>query len=160
MADNYLEKKMEEHRSRMAAGVMKRVRQAAPSGGLVFAQQRIIVDGAASDWEAAVVMALRAAGHRVAFMNPAGSTLAQTSGARCYPLTSDRMPDAVVDLNKHWGGLDMIVRATLSGDILVEDLTDGSLFAVSAEGDAASAVVILTHPSVRLIHRSKPFDGE
>ncbi|MDE5785756.1 MAG: hypothetical protein K2H98_04410 [Duncaniella sp.] len=164
MADNYLEKKMEEHRSRMAAGASRRRRHVPVTGAgpLVFPERRILVSGEGYPWLNEMVTALRAAGHRVAFMDPAGNALAQATGARCYPWTSDRLADAESDILKHWGGLDITVSATRGGDILVEDLTDGTMATVATHSgaDAVSAVVILTHPSSRLIHRCKTLDGE
>lgn len=165
MADNYLEKKMEEHRSRMAAGAVSRTRrQPSPQGSaLVFPVRRVLVSATGLGWQAQVVTALRAAGHKVAIIDPAGTALAQATGARCYPFVADRKEEVVADLHKHWGGLDIIVMAARDGDgISVENIADGFRASVTANdaAEAASAVVMLTHPSARLIHGCESLDGE
>ncbi|MDE6485641.1 MAG: hypothetical protein K2L14_09660 [Duncaniella sp.] len=165
MADNYLEKKMEEHRSRMAAGVASRPRrqQSQQGSALSFPMRRVLVAAEGLGWQAQVVAALRAAGHKVAIIDPAGATLAQATGARCYPFTSGRIDEVIADLDKHWGGLDITVMAARDGDeISVDNATDGIRASVTVTEAAAtaSAVVLLTHPSARLIHGSESHDRE
>lgn len=163
MADNYLEKKMEEHRSRMAAGAVTRPRRsAAATQALVFPERRVLVIAEGRDWQRDVITALRGAGHKVAIIDPHGATLAQATGARCYPFTTDRVNDVVEDIIKRWGGLDITVKATRDDEISVENSADGFSAAVTAadDSDAAAAVVMLTHPSARLIHGSESLHGE
>lgn len=162
MADNYLEKKLEEHRSRMAAGVPRQRRRTPVVLPLTFPERHVLVIAPGNALQGEVVKALRAAGHRVAFIDPAGRSLAQATGARCYPFSPDRIDEVIDDIKRHWGGLDITVTASPSGGFLVEDLTDGALASVDGRDgvDTASAVVIFTHPSSRLIHRCKAFDRE
>lgn len=114
MADNYIEKKMEEHRR--AASVKPMMRRVTPVGdraGTVSFKidpLRVLVTEGSEDHSAAVICRLREAGCRVAFVSAddkGGRLLAQKSGARFYPASFGG--SVAEDLEKAWGGLDAVV---------------------------------------------------
>lgn len=120
MADNYLEKKMDEYRRGMAVKPTRR--HLTPSGNrpgtvsMKIEALRVLVTDAANDFSAAIVRRLREVGCRVAFVSAddkAGRTLAQATGSRYYP--SSFVNSAVADLTDAWGGLDAVI------------ITDGSM---------------------------------
>ena len=148
MADNYLEKKMEEHRSRQGSAPRRYAPAKSPAG--LFPCRTVLVAGAGEEWEAGAVAALRAAGHRVAILNPAGAALAQATGARCYPYTRERLADAVADIKNHWGSLDIIVKATPEKKVAAVNLLDGYTATVDAAASPA-AIALATHPAARFI---------
>ena len=113
MADNYLEKKMEEHRR--GTGV-KAARKLSPTGerrgmvSLKIDELRVFVSDASTNNGAAIVRRLRDAGCKVAFASnddKAGRNLAQASGTRHYPTTFKG--SVVDDIVKIWGGIDVLV---------------------------------------------------
>lgn len=137
MADNYLEKKMEEHRQRSGAALQPHRHVAASSRpgtvSLKLAALRILVSEVSDDTTAAIVGRLREAGCKVAFGcrdNRCGAELAQKTGSRFYP--SNFVGNIAEDLCKVWDGVDMMVIAgtSLPDDIdidrvvLVGDLSD------------------------------------
>ncbi len=152
MADNYLEKKMEEHLSRQSA--TPRRSHATKSTFSFFPCRNILVVAQGEEWETEAVTMLRAAGHRVALLNPTGMALAQATGSRCYPFSRERLSDAVTDIRSRWGSLDIIVKASPDNTISIVNLLDG----ITATVDAAqpSAVLLLTHPSARSIRDLQP----
>lgn len=114
MADNYLEKKMEEYRS----GALSRpnVRRHSPSGarpGTVsfkIDQLRVLVTDGSTNAAQAVIRKLRDAGCRVAFVSAddkAGRTLSQATGSRYYPAAA--ADGAMSDLREVWGGVDALI---------------------------------------------------
>lgn len=114
MADNYLEKKMEEHRRGAAAkAVGRRLSPLGERRGTVsfkIDELRVLVTDAGTDSGAAIVKRLREGGCKVAFASrddKAGRELAQTSGARHYPATFNG--SVTDDLARAWGGIDVIV---------------------------------------------------
>ena len=119
MADNYLEKKMEEHRRGTAArSVARRLTPVGERRGSVsfkIGELRILVDDASPETGRAIVRRLREAGCKVAFSaddERAGRSLAQSSGARFYPSS---FGDSVYgDLVKIWGGVDMLITSGLT----------------------------------------------
>lgn len=112
MADNYLEKKMEEH----ARGVVKRVTALTVKGTvrLPIPSRRIFIDVAdvcAAPYSQ-IVRAFAEAGCRVAFCgsdNTAGNRAAQALGARFLPFDPAR---AVARAARTWGGLDMYIAGS------------------------------------------------
>ena len=116
MADNYLEKKMEEHRRGTAVKPPRR--RLSPIGerpGMVsfkIEQLRVFVTVASTEYGAAIVRRLSEAGCKVAFTSEddkTGRELAQTSGARHYPSTFKG--SVVDDMEKVWGGIDALIVA-------------------------------------------------
>ena len=121
MADNYLEKKMEEH----VRGVHTTARRAPtfiPAGSVCFnlGELRVLVAGFGQQPElaAAIVRAYRRAACRVAFIfgdRRAGASLAQESGSRHYPYGDDAMARVEADLGKVWGGVDLVAKVESNG---------------------------------------------
>ncbi len=151
MADNYLEKKMEEHRRGSAVGAYRK--RLTPTGNrpgtvsLGIGELRVLVDNADDEIGCAIVRRLRSAGCKVAFVmadSHGGARLAQESGARFYPLSvSDSAKDDLLDA---WGGLDVLVHmgANVSSDWLEADVSRILLVAdkpqLPAVGGASPAV--------------------
>lgn len=113
MADNYLEKKMEEHKRGTS---LKTPRILSPIGerpGMVsfkIDQLRVFVTDASTEIGTAVVRRLREAGCKVAFVSSddkSGRNLAQASGARHYP--RGFRGSVVDDIAEAWGGIDVMV---------------------------------------------------
>lgn len=114
MADNYLEKKMEEHQR--GGAVSRPVRRLSPSGApqgtvcLKIDALRVFVSDCGSEFGAAIVRRLRQAACRVAFTAPdqnKGRELAQSTGSRYYPPVA--ASGAAADLASVWGGIDVLV---------------------------------------------------
>lgn len=107
MADNYLEKKFEEHLNSSAHPVARRKPARA---------RRAVVTGGARGIGAAIVRALRVAGHRVAFCDideAAGRETALRTGADflCVDVAdADAYRVSLEGLARSWGGLDVIVN--------------------------------------------------
>ena len=140
MADNYLEKKMEEYRS----GALSKpaARRLSPTGerpGTVsfrIDQLRVLVTDASDDVGRAVVRKLRGAGCRVAFVSPDikdGRTLSQATGSRFYPVPVAH--DIMADITEAWGGLDALV--VIGGDI-PSDIPTGGLRRIIILADTPS----------------------
>lgn len=114
MADNYLEKKMEEHRR---GGVISASRRLlTPSGdrsGTVSFRidpLKIYVTDVSNGYSDAIVSRLRDTGGKVAFSSAddkAGRILAQKSGARFYPASFTG--DIMSDLERVWGSVDTVI---------------------------------------------------
>lgn len=117
MADNYLEKRMDDYRSgklspssRHSAGVTSRSVKSALS------QLRVMVTGGASGIGLAIVKAFRAEGCRVASIDidrVNGTRSSQANGSRFYCLdVSDptAIASAMEDIFTRWGDIDVIVN--------------------------------------------------
>lgn len=119
MADNYLERKMEEYRS--GKGVTYRHRTT-PTGArpgtlnVKFPSRRVLVTGGASGIGRAIVKAFCDAGCRVAFCDidsKAGAATAQATGAQFHPVdvrdaaALERCMDRLLEA---WGDIDVIVN--------------------------------------------------
>lgn len=119
MADNYLERKMEEHRAHAASS---RPRRLSPSGTrpgyltVKYPPRRVFVTGGASGIGRAIVAAFRNAGCRVAFCDvdrKAGAATAQATGAQFHPsdvTDADALTATVNRLLSDWGDIDVIVN--------------------------------------------------
>ncbi len=127
MADNYLENKMDEHRRAQASGRPASSYKGAPRRQIFnehFERRRIFVCDGLSERGQAIVRRLGEAGARVAFAGidrRAGTALAQSCGARFYPVeavTAEAVGEALAALNEAWGGVDVIVSpsAELAGE--------------------------------------------
>lgn len=122
MADNYLERKMEEHERPASRRCNADARLAAAFGCEALCRLRVFV--ASGDYAAvsAAVRVLRGAGCRTAFMaagdaRQRGATLAQRCGARCYPCVcadARAYSRTVADLLYHWGGVDVVVADSVA----------------------------------------------
>lgn len=120
MADNYLERKFEEHN---AAKGKRPVRHYALSSQVKsgylqvrFPCRRVFVTGGASGIGKAIVEAFRNAGCRVAFcdMNvKAGQTTAETTGSQFYPADvsdAEALDACMIRLLNAWGDIDIIIN--------------------------------------------------
>lgn len=120
MADNYLERKMEEYRSGKAS--MPPRRKLTPSGqkpgkiSIDFPPRRVYVTGGASGIGRAIVEAFCHAGCQVAFCDidrKAGPKTAQACGAQFHPLDvadSEALAASLDRVIAQWGGLDIVVN--------------------------------------------------
>lgn len=121
MADNYLERRMEDYRSGRLAGNAPRKPSASPSPASepLLADARVFIitrSASASPRTAALIRLLRSQGCRVAFTDAdsaAGNALAQATGAQCHPV--DCTDPAALDRSRaiivrRWGGIDWEVR--------------------------------------------------
>lgn len=134
MADNYLEKKMEEH----LRGYKPTYRpKTTPSGNrpgnvnFKFPPCRVFVTGGASGIGAAIVSAYRDAGCRVAFCdadNKKGASTAQRTGAQFHPVDvsdADALETCLARVIETWGDIDIIVNNV--GISLFKPLTEMSI---------------------------------
>lgn len=130
MADNYLERKMEEHGRPAPRRCNADARLAMAYGCEALCHLRVFIVSEDYDMVDATVRVFRAAGCRTAFTAVGdarrhGTALAQRCGARCYPCVrgdAQTYSRAVADLRYHWGGVDVIVAD--SGADLPADLAD------------------------------------
>lgn len=125
MADNYLEKKMEEYRSgklgRKSPSQAAAIRR---KGELTvkFPQLRVYVTGGAGGIGRAIVKAFRETDCRVAFCDidrKGGTLFAQETGSRFYPLDvtdADGLERSLTDVTNEWGNIDVIVNNVGIGD--------------------------------------------
>lgn len=119
MADNYLERKMEEHRAGKTHSVSRRL---SPSGArpgtltVKFPPRRVFVTGGAAGIGRAIVTAFRNAGCRVAFCDTdskAGTATAQATGAQFHPCDvtdADALTATVNRLLHDWGDIDIVIN--------------------------------------------------
>ncbi len=119
MADNYLERKMEDYRSGKSGNTkIKRVLSGAKPGeiSMKFPSRRVFVTGGASGIGRAIVEAFRKADCRVAFCDidsKAGAATAQATGAQFYPVdvrNVDALETCMARLLDSWGDIDVIVN--------------------------------------------------
>ncbi len=109
MADNYLEKKFEEH-------LNAPYKAAKPRRAPVKERRAVVLHGD-SPIGAAVVKSLRVAGHKVAFCDTdgdAGREIALRTGADYFcadPTKADELAGFLKDVLNKWGGVDIIVIA-------------------------------------------------
>lgn len=130
MADNYLEKRMDDLRAgrigagnRPALSVSGRLKGAGGLGSLgeAYPGLRVFVAGGAAGVGRALVKAFRDAGCRVAFCDAdarGGNATSQKLGARFYNVDGaddEAVEGALADMRRHWGGVDVVARATGEG---------------------------------------------
>lgn len=113
MADNYLEKKYEEYKSRKSSGAK------AGSGrkaAVIHKTRRVFVTGGAEGIGKAIVKAFRSAGHRVAFCDrneAAGKETALQTGTSFFHVdVSDReaLENCMQQIFKEWGDIDIVIN--------------------------------------------------
>lgn len=119
MADNYLERKLEEHNAKKA-GLQKR--KTTPTGSkpgylqVKFPKRRVFVTGGAAGIGKAIVEAFCNAGCQVAFCDcntKTGQATAEATGSRFYPANVANVLELenVMDrIFKDWGDIDIIVN--------------------------------------------------
>ena len=151
MADNYLEKRMEEYRagklaSKGGKSYMLRQRKAGEFV-LAFPPMSVLVLCEDAALAGRVCGCFRKADFQVAFCmadRREGTRIAQSAGCRFYPVaTSDagRLDGVVDDLTERWGAVDVV--ADLRG-LSDEELGDSA-------GDVASLLLLHSHPDFGLI---------
>jgi NAD(P)-dependent dehydrogenase (short-subunit alcohol dehydrogenase family) len=118
MADNYLEKKMEEHRQ----GTVAKRHKLSPSGQrpgeltIKFPSRRVFVTGGASGIGHAIVKAFCDSGCKVAFCDidrARGTKTAQETGSQFHPVdvrNAEALDAALLRVIDAWGGIDVIVN--------------------------------------------------
>lgn len=111
MADNYLEKKLEDYRNgRLQSGVNSTYRK--PNSQIT---PRAYVAGGCSEAGRSVIAKLRSYGWKVAFCDDnekAGRDLAQTTGSQFHPiveLTESAIEKSLQTVVDRWGGVDYII---------------------------------------------------
>lgn len=113
MADNYLERRMEDLRNGNISRSLSPHRPGSSPSALTG--MRVLVCDATGDAGVELVRKFRKAGCRTAFLSvdrKAGNLLAQESGARFYPcdsISAEAVDVARADLRRHWKGIDMTV---------------------------------------------------
>lgn len=151
MADNYLEKRMEEYRAGKLAPKITRT-AAAPQRKpgevtVAFPQMNALVLCGDAALTERVCGTFRKAGMWVAFCmadRREGARIAQTTGSRFYPYTLDdvaKLESAMDDLAGRWGGVDVIVdlRGVSAAD-----------FGNSA-ADIATLLLLHSHPAFSFV---------
>lgn len=121
MADNWLERRMDDYRAgRLASPRHKQTRPAAPSdsqtaplaGARIFIRCRSVT---ASPAATALVRLLASTGCKVAFTDTdsaAGNSLARATGTQCHPIDiADEvaLKRSLELVNRRWGGIDFTV---------------------------------------------------
>lgn len=119
MADNYLERKMEELRSGKSASARARRTPSGARAGhldLKFPPRRVVVTGGASGIGRAIVKAYADAGCRTAFFDvdtDAGTDTARATGSRFIPLDlrdAAMFQSRLEELLHEWGDIDIIIN--------------------------------------------------
>jgi len=122
MADNYLERKMEDYRRSIANGEshMSSKRKASQiKEGYIqikFPPRRVFVTGGASGIGRAIVESFRRTGCKVAFCDTdtiAGRNVSQSTGSQFHPLDiadSIKLTTALDYVARNWGDIDVIIN--------------------------------------------------
>lgn len=145
MADNYLERKMEEHLARKSGRVQ---RSAAGSVDIRLAGRRIIVAGCMHELAARVAALLARAGGRVALVG------ACAEGARCINAGAD-IAAAMLRIVHDWHEVDVLLTVGEDAEVVAtleqaratipEALRSAHLQRVSVGPDDAADLCILSH---------------
>lgn len=118
MADNYLERKMEEHRNGAQRKCVHKTASLGSRAGVwevPFAERRVLVTGTGSALDALVVEQLRSVGCKVAFMGwekSEGTELARRTGAQYHPTSysdAEGLTRSVALVCRAWGDIDVII---------------------------------------------------
>lgn len=153
MADNYLEKRMDDYRSGKLSG--RRVRSVSRKEGMAEGEMRIcfppmrilVAGGRLSPLAAVVVRQARAIGLNVAIMSDArkeASSLSQSVGARLY--LSMSAAEVLADLDRHWGGVDVVLADEDAGSDFGEVRVVRLRQAEAPVGVLARFYLFLSHP--------------
>lgn len=156
MADNYLERRMEDYRS--GRGGSRRLHAPSRSGrlSLPYPHQYVLVLGGDTPAGRAVLEAFSHSGATVAFTASAdGAALAQRTGARYYPMTA---AEAAADMAARGEGPDVVIvcdgSAPLSeiGHLIViigqpADIPGAIVIAGTDLAQAARIALMAAHPA-------------
>lgn len=156
MADNYLERRMEDYRS--GRGGSRRLHASSRSGrlSLPYPHQYVLVLGGDTPAGRAVLEAFSHSGATVAFTASAdGAALAQRTGARYYPMTA---AEAAADMAARGEGPDVVIvcdgSAPLSeiGHLIVipehpSDIPGSIVIAGTDLAQAARIALMAAHPA-------------
>lgn len=113
MADNYLEKKYEEYKSRKSSGTRT---GSGKKTTVTNKTRRVFVTGGADGIGKAIVKAFRAAGHRVAFCDcneAAGKETALQTGTSFFHLDvseKEALENCMQQIFEEWGDIDIIIN--------------------------------------------------
>lgn len=152
MADNYLERRMDDYR----AGRLNKPHQSAnASAVLKYPSLRVMVTGDGRLFEA-VVSRLRSLGLRVAFIG-GSDTLAQQTGARRYPQGALSAIDA--HIADTWGGLDISVGVGETPPYEAPIMISATSVNGLTDEDTALLVVFALHPLSHRLLASGAFSG-
>lgn len=117
MADNYLEKKMEDYRQGRTAVSMSSHQKSKTRTDL-----RVLILGGETPAGSQTVTELRKSGWRVAFTDPemkTGRHLAQTTGAQHHPISPSStasLQHSLDLISDHWGCLDLVIDCMQTPD--------------------------------------------
>ncbi|MCM1519806.1 MAG: hypothetical protein NC098_03385 [Lachnoclostridium sp.] len=174
MADNYLEKKMEEHRQRMASAPRHSSKsQPITASPVKFPCSRVFIALTDAGLTEAIVDIFRKADAKTAFIHPDYrhfNSLAQSIGARYYPFSTEKLRQSLDDASSRWDGLDMLitdspeipdlpgVKKIILGDNNIPTLDNQIVITPSEEAtanDIATILLFLSHPAssrIRSLH--------
>lgn len=113
MADNYLEKKYEEYRSRKSSGTRA---GSGKKAAVSNKTRRVFVTGGADGIGKAIVKAFRSAGHRVAFCDcneAAGKETALQTGTSFFFVDvseKEALENCMQQIFEEWGDIDIIIN--------------------------------------------------
>lgn len=129
MADNYLERRMEDYRNgRLKPRSTKSSTRRATSQTATLNHMRVYVTAGTSTAGIAIIRHLRQAGCRVAFCdtdNHKGSHMAQQTGSQFHSMTGGyndiSLTRSIDHVFTHWGGLDVLID---TADIVSPHIAD------------------------------------
>lgn len=161
MADNYLERKMEDYRR---SSVTTRhscsptlYRQPKGTIAIPFEPKCIMIAGTGSDLDEKIIIQMRSAGCRVAFTCAdivRGRTLAQSTGAQHHPVdihSPGALEKVILSATSKWGKIDTIIF-TEPSDILPRILPHIP--------EEIKTIAVSSHAIPRLTHHLIIFNGE
>ncbi|MCM1077438.1 MAG: hypothetical protein NC411_08785 [Bacteroides sp.] len=155
MADNYLEKKMEEYRAGKLAPKTRVVHSAVSRRNpgdftLSFPPMRVAIIGGSFNFIETLATIFRSIDTQVALCHPDSrlcTPLAQKHGLRYYPfdpLTPGKTDMVIDDLTSRWGGIDVVI-----------DLRDALQVTDSELTSIATLILTHTHPTLNSITTAK-----
>lgn len=124
MADNYLERKMEEHRLNKT----QRLRSSLPVKGKIsfnFPPKRVIINRQDDQLTKALIKAFAEAGCKVAIYIDSATDMTSAGGARVIGVTGN-VHDDLANVIKSWGDVDIIISSSVSPVIhdLISEIAD------------------------------------
>lgn len=149
MADNYLERRMDDYRSGRLAPRKSSSRTSLPADALVMSyppMKVLLWAPEGSEWLEPMVKALRSVGLKVAFCAPSSAqntALGQRLGARFYPSSLARQAVSD-DIDQHWGGVDLTL--SFDGKSIGGEVIEFMPIAGSDPEALCRAVAFMLHP--------------